>query len=331
MTATVSGCAVSSAATSPGAHPRQRGHLVEVGPVEDAGDGTHGPVRSRRRRRVERSRRPRRRPRRTAAGQRPRSRRGRRRRCTTATVANPHTTSAPVDARLGQRHGERAPVPAPPPGRRTPIRSARSPRGRISPPGPTGHAVAGRDARRCPASASARRTAVAMATAPGRVAVDAQRVDPQRQHAAVGRHHRAAGQAERLGGRLLGIVEHGAGGVAVDQAAVGPVGPVAEPLLGRRSCRRAAPSPWRGSPTAAPGRRPVPEASPHRVAQRLVDGAALGDLLVERAVRLHRLDGRCRRSRQTRSSVLQLRRTTTSRSAPRSISMGSRPNPARSG
>ena len=145
------------------------------------------------------------------------------------------------------------------------------------------------------ASASARRTAVADRGGAGRVAVDAQGVDPQRQDGPVRRGHRAAGQAQRLAGRLLGIRQHrlpARSGAPVRRRAGRP---------GRRTPPRA-PAGRRAS-TMAMARQPegstngVPEPQTSCTASRsvLVDGPALPDLLVERAVGLHRLEWRYRR------------------------------------
>ena len=167
------------------------------------------------------------------------------------TVAAPHTTSTILRPTL--RSHFRPPATGPAAASATPIRKARSPRGRTSPTGTDRVMHAPARPLRCPTSAIVRRTAVRDGDGAWRVAVDAQRVDPERQDRPVVGHYRAAGQAERLRRRLPGIGQHGAGRGPVDQPPVGPVGPVAEPLLAAPSGRRAGPWPWRGSPKAAPG------------------------------------------------------------------------------
>ena len=162
----------------------------------------------------------------------------------------------------------------------------------------------------------------------GGVPMDAQGVHPERQHAAVVGHHRTAGEAERLGGRFLGVAENRAGRAALDQAPVVAVGPAAEALLARRhpvahghrqrtATRR---QDQRGAVTAAVA---------HRVAQRLVDRPTLGDLLVQRAVRLHRLDRRA--GREADPGRARSCPQSESRSSPRSISNGRRQKPSPSG
>ena len=120
------------------------------------------------------------------------------------------------------------------------------------------------------------------------------------------------------------------GGAAVDQAAVGPVGPVAESLL---LARHHTVAEHHGHGAAARAQHEggaLATGLAHGVAEGLVDRAALGDLFVERSVRLDGLDGRAGRAGRPGPEPGSCS-FSEARSSSRSIAIGRRPKPARSG